>query len=125
MNRGLRAATLICFARAMAGAQTDGARPVFSIGQPSRWTYNASVSAPLRGSEGSTPWAVAGVHRAITNPVGGLLGATGEVYVAPGGSAPGARLLGESKALAISAGVDWNAALGRVSPIVTYESAIR
>ena len=108
------------------GAQSAPAAPPFSIGQPSLWQQHAAALAPLNGpTSNGAVWAVYGVHRALINPVTGLFGMTGEAYGTIGGDAYGARILGESQALGLSLGVDWNAARERFSPLVSFQTAIR
>ena len=101
-------------------------RPAFSIGQPPLWDFDASVVAPVH-TAGTTswPWLSASVHHAIINPVTGLLGVTGEGYLAVDGRAGGARVFAQSKALAFSLGADWSVSLRRLSPIISYETAVR
>ena len=108
------------------GAQPTPARPPFSIGQPSLWPQHAALLAPFGGdaSAGSV-WLAYGVHRAVVNPVTGLFGLTGEGYVAVGRESYGARLLGETKTLGISAGVDWDASRARFSSLLSFQTAVR
>ena len=119
-------ATATLSASIVAAQVSAPARPAFSIGQPPLWDFDASVVAPVHtGETSSWPWLSGSVHHAIINPVTGLLGVTGEGYLAVNGRSGGARLFAESKALAVSAGVDWSASLRRLSPIISYETAVR
>ena len=59
------------------------------------------------------------------NPVTGLLGATAELYLRnePSVSA-GARLLATSRALGLSAGLDWNG-ISTYEPVLSWQTAVR
>ena len=108
------------------GAQGAPPPPPFSIGQPSLWQQHAAALVPLGGGASSgAVWATYGVHRALVNPVTGLFGLTGEGYAALGGDTYGLRLFGETQALGISLGADWNIAQSRVSPVFSFQTAIR
>lgn len=99
---------------------------MFSIGQPPVWQQHLAALAPVRGDSGrGALWLSYGVHRAFFNPVLDLLGGTAEAYASIGGRSAGARLLAQSKLFGLSVGADWNAQLHNVSPIVSFETAIR
>ncbi len=106
-------------------AQSGSALP-FSIGQPVQWQQEASALASLRGMTGGTGVSLGyGVYRALVDPVAGLLGITGEAYVADrDGAALGGHLFATARALGLSAGIDWNARPGNVAPILSFQSAI-
>jgi hypothetical protein len=104
--------------------QTGAATPIASLGQPSRWPMHASVVGEMGGPHAG-PTAALGLSRSITNPVGGLLGAAGELTATAGTGKiePGVRLFGTSPALNLAAGVDWRA--GDIDLVLTYRTAIR
>ena len=110
------------------GAQATAStpQPVFSIGQPPVWQQHLAALAPVRGDSGrGALWLSYGVHRAFFNPVIDVLGGTAEAYTSIGGRSSGARLLAQSKLFGLSVGADWNVPLHNVSPIVSFETAIR
>ena len=59
------------------------------------------------------------------NPLTGLLGGRAEAYASLGGRSSGFRLLAETKALALSGGIDWSVTTKTVSPMVSFQTAIR
>lgn len=124
LGRTLACAILIAHA---AAAQSAGAAaPVFSIGQPPQWQFEAAAVAPIRGDvDRGRTWLSYGVHRAFMNPLIGLLGGRAEAYASVGGRRSGFRMLGEVDALALSGGIDWSVASHDVSPMVSFQTAIR
>ena len=96
-----------------------------SMGQPSKWQRYAVPTAAFATDQWRGALSL-GVHRPLTNPVTGLFGLSGEVYatVDPGVQ-PGARAMLSSRALALSAGADWDARSRDVDWIFSYQSAIR
>jgi len=125
-----KALYLFASAATIASAQAPTAiERVASMGQPPRWEPYGLASA-LGGTGGSSKSAVlgAGAYRAITNPVTGLLGLTGEVYFATGAAdarkaiEPGARLLATSRAIGLSAGMDVGRSIG---PMLSFQTALR
>ena len=122
--RTLACTTLLAQASA---AQSSGAPPpVFSIGQPPQWQFEAAVVAPIRGeTDRGHTWLSYGVHRAFMNPLTGLLGGRAEAYASLGGRSSGFRVLAETNALALSGGIDWSVTTQSVSPMVSFQSAIR
>lgn len=107
-------------------AQAPIPQPTFSIGQPSLWQQNATVLAPLSNeSSNGAVWAAYRIRRAITNPLTGLLSASAEGYAAIGARQYGARLFAESQLFGLSAGVDWSIPMGRLSPVLSFQTAIR
>lgn len=102
------------------------AQPVFSMGQPSRWEPYAAGLGVFGERYGPGASLLVGVHRPIMNPVAGLFGVSGEAFVTKTpGLEGGARLLARVPAIAIGAGVDWNARSGDFDLLFTYQSAIR
>src|SRR5918999_15751 len=107
------ALTLIGFTMPADGQQPAGrpaGQPVVWMGQPPIWKPYLVAGGAFGGGvlpAGAT--AVVGVHRAITNPVTGLFGMSGEAYgMARGGvTEGGGRLLAQAPVLAIGAGLDW------------------
>lgn len=67
-----------------------------------------------------------GVHKPFMNPAAGLLGVSAEAFatVDPGVE-PGARLLAVSRALGLSAGVDWDARSRSVDGLISFQTAVR
>jgi len=110
---------------ATAASAMDAQGIVHSMGQPRRLQpYAAALMS--RESPGTwDPRLAFGLHRSLTNPVVGLLGVTGEAYLRnePSFSA-GARVLATSRALGLSAGMDWNG--GSVyQPVLSWQTAVR
>jgi hypothetical protein len=105
-------------------AHAQSATPTFSIGQPSRWQHEAAAVVPLRGHDGIARVSY-GVHHPIANPLTGLFGVTGEVYANVGADGAGARLFAQTRALGLSAGLDWDVASNDFAPIVAFQTAIR
>jgi len=125
-------ALLLAPSRASAQGQPPvgqrAARPVFSMGQPSRWEpYAAGLGLFGGPSQRTEASALIGVHRPVLNPVGGLFGVSAEAYGATrrGGLEAGARLIGRAPVLALGAGVDWNMRSDDVDLLLTYQSAWR
>ena len=95
------------------------------MGQPPKWEWHA-VPGAVRSSDQWRGLFTVGLHRPLTNPVSGLIGLTGEAYVtADPGVDPGVRLLATSRALAISAGGDWDGRTRQLDWLFSYQSAIR
>ncbi|HET7374060.1 MAG TPA: hypothetical protein VFJ20_11760 [Gemmatimonadaceae bacterium] len=123
-TRALGFAALI--ARTGAAQSGEAPRPVFSIGQPPQWQFEAAAVAPIRGpSDRGVTWLSYGVHRAFMNPLTGLAGGRAEAYAGIGGRAAGIRLLAQSRAIGLSGGIDWNIATSSVSPMFSFQTAIR
>jgi hypothetical protein len=115
---------------AAAGAQapvaTPAATPTFSIGQPSLWQHELSAVAPLNHRSVNGPARLTyDVRHALFNPVAGLLNAGVAGYSGLRANDYGARLVAGVPLLGLSGGADWNMPRGRVSPIFTFETAIR
>lgn len=125
INTAPIARRLIAFSLAAASVSSAQARPAFSIGQPPLWEFDAALLATLRGdADANTPMLTASIHHAIINPVTGLLGAAAEGFVGAHSSI-GARLLVESKALALSGGVDVSSNAHSIAPVFSYQTALR
>ncbi|HVX38297.1 MAG TPA: hypothetical protein VHB25_01895 [Gemmatimonadaceae bacterium] len=122
---GLGAAALLACAGARARAQAAPPRPVFSIGQPSLWNSDAALLAPIHGAQPGAALIDYRLGRSVTNPLTGLLSGAGEAYAAIGARSYGLRLLAESKTVGLSGGLDWSIAMHRLSPIVSFQTAIR
>jgi hypothetical protein len=104
------------------------ARPVVSMGQPSRWEPYAVGSGLFGGPNDRAGWsATLGVYRQMMNPVAGIFGLSGEGYAVARGSVVegGARLLGQARVLALGTGLDWNASSGDLDVLLSYQTAIR
>ena len=95
------------------------------MGQPLRWQPYAAPMVNRYGAGDWDPRLAIGAHRSLTNPVTGLLGLTGEVYLRnePNFRA-GARALATSRALGLSAGIDWNGQ-GTFEPMLSWQTAVR
>ncbi len=97
--------------------------PVASLGQPRPWGFHLGVgygvdrTLPGEGAGGTVGL---GVYRDLYSPVYAALGVTGQVHVGQRGEEldGGARLLLESPALFLHAGVDWNARARRTDLLV-------
>jgi hypothetical protein len=114
------------FAQQPAGSQWLPAEPVFTMGQPRSWRpYAAGLG--VWGPSAVGAGALFGVQHPLTNPVTGLLGASGEIIGAraSGTNDGGARLLLGMPALGIGAGLDWNATNHQLGAIFHFETAIR
>ncbi len=108
-----------------AHAQLGTPEPVFSIGQPAIWQHQAAILAPVRGSGSRAPVFAYRLDRAIANPLTGLLGGAGEAYGAVGARNYGLRVLAESKVFGLAGGIDWSVPQHRVSPVLSFQTAIR
>jgi hypothetical protein len=111
-------------------AQTNVVAPVpspaFSIGQPSRWQHALSVVAPLNQESTHGPvWLSYDLRRALVNPVAGLLNAGIAGYTALGSRSYGGRVVAGMPLFGLSGGADWNIPSYRLSPIFTFETALR
>src|SRR4051812_13384595 len=111
-------------------AQTNVVAPVpspaFSIGQPSRWQHALSVVAPLNQESTHGPvWLSYDLRRALVNPVAGLLNAGIAGYTALGSRNYGGRVVAGMPLFGLSGGADWNIPSYRLSPIFTFETALR
>ena len=118
---------MICVAFQTAPAQeTPLSRPVFSIGQPSRWQLYLDAMVQNGGASGADALAVAGTEQSLFNPVVGLLAGDAELYgyAGSGRAEAGARGIVRSPALALGVGLDWNFTRGRGDLLLTYRSAI-
>jgi phosphatidylserine/phosphatidylglycerophosphate/cardiolipin synthase-like enzyme len=102
------------------------AEEINSLGQPPVWQPYA-VAGAVRGEGRAWRSALsAGVHRPLTNPVTGLLGLTGEVYVSiDPGVRPGARVMATSRVVGLAAGVDWDERSSTIDGILSFQTAIR
>jgi len=98
------------------------------MGQPPQWESYFAYSRSFGPSSANFLGALTvGLHRPITNPVTGLFGVTGELYLAaPRDTSdpfrPAVRLLATSRALGLSAGVDYDGSFG---PTVTFQTPVR
>lgn len=103
------------------------AQTILSLGQPSRWQgYGVMSGVAEQRPRAFGGNAALGMHRAITNPVTGLLGVAGEIAADLGPMRPGAdrvagRLLAVSRALGLSAGIDVNE---NVRTILSFQTAV-
>jgi hypothetical protein len=96
-----------------------------SMGQPRRLQPHVAPMVTCERSARCDPRLSIGAHRSLLNPVVGLLGVTGEMYLRNEPSfGAGARLMGTSRALGLSAGVDWNGLTG-FEPVVSWQTAVR
>lgn len=107
-------------------SSSAGAQPAtFSMGQPLRWQPYAAALAHRHSPGGWDPRLALGAHRALGNPVTGLLGVTGEVILRNHpGFRTGARLMATSRAVGLSAGMDWDGQ-SRYEPVLSWQTAVR
>ena len=103
------------------------ARPSFAMGQPPIWRPYASAFGVIGTGGGGRVGGLAGIHRAIRNPIVGLLGVSGEALgeTRGGDDAAGVRLLATAPVFGLALGADWRPAAGNVATIVSFQSAIR
>lgn len=131
----LAGALIVVAARALTAQQADSAiRPVFSIGQPATWEQHfTALGTAFPRSDRSAVTVGYGVFRSFNrpptaafNPVLGLIGGTFEGYASVGGTqGAGLRAMATSQLLATSIGADWDIRNASVSPIVSWQSAMR
>ena len=125
LTRLLRGVALVYLAATPALGQR---RPTETpaLGQPAKWQ---PYLVPAGHRSALKTWhsqLAMGLHRPITNPVGGLLGIAAEGYAtADPGIAAGGRVLATSRALGLSAGVDWDARTGNSDLLVSFQTALR
>ena len=107
---------------------------VFSIGQPPIWRQQLSAQGTAVAHSGRSGATLSyGVFHSFNkppiaafNPVLGLIGGTVEAYGSIGGAEDaGVRAMATSRLFATSVGADWDVRHGRVSTIVSWQSAIR
>ena len=97
-----------------------------SLGQPGKWEPYVLPAAHRSAQKNWHSQLTLGVHKPLMNPAVGLLGVSGEVFAtADPGVEPGARLLAVSRALGLSAGVDWDARSRTVDGLVSFQTALR
>jgi hypothetical protein len=109
-------------------AQSQDSMPnlTFSMGQPPRWHPYASILGSLSRSKHGFGFAV-GSHRFILNPIGGLLGASGELV----GNRIGGddnfdvRAIAAVPVLGIGIGADWCLTCSEIDALVTFQTALR
>jgi hypothetical protein len=108
--------------------------PMKSMGQPPNYQPYGVVSTGLgHNFDGDFPAILSGgVHKPITNPVIGLLGVAGEIYIPVpsrfdlSGVEPGVRALATSRVLALSAGLDLTFDRnGSLTTFFSYQTAVR
>ena len=118
----VRLITILSLFAAVVEAQSA---PIASMGQPRRLQPYVVPMLQCNGPVECDPRLAVGFHRAVTNPVTGLFGVTGEVVLRNEPSfGAGARLMATSRALGLSAGVDWNGQ-NTFEPIFSWQTAIR
>jgi hypothetical protein len=115
-------------------AQTAASTAPFSIGQPTVWRQQVTAqgTAFTEGGRSGATFSYGLFHSLnkppieAFNPVLGVIGATVEGYGSVGGIGDaGLRAMATSRMLATSVGADWDVRHGRVSTIVSWQSAIR
>ena len=125
-KRALIATLLFSGARGHAQNVRLAPTPPFSIGQPSRWQHELSVVSPLTTQSTNGPaWVTYDLRRAVMNPVAGLLNAGVAGYTALHAANYGVRAIAGAPVLGLSGGIDWNIPREQVSPVLSFETAIR
>ena len=97
-----------------------------ALGQPGKWEPYVVPAGHRSPQKVWHSQLTLGVHRPLMNPAVGLLGLSAEAFatVDPGVE-PGARLLAVSRALGLSAGVDWDGRSRTIDGLVSFQTAIR
>lgn len=97
-----------------------------SLGQPGQWEPYVVPAGQRTAAKLWHSQLTLGIHRPLMNPAVGLLGVAGEVFAtADPGVEPGARLMAVSRALGLSAGVDWDARSRSLDGLISFQTAVR
>jgi hypothetical protein len=95
------------------------------MGQPPRWEPHLAAFQLRSDAPAWQTLVSVGMHRPITHPVVGLFGLTGEAYArVDHGIDPGLRALATSRAIGLSAGIDWDGDR-RLATMLSFQAAIR
>lgn len=125
------ALTMLCAGSVGAQDVKPKLRPAIAIpsmGQPPRWEPFVVPAGIQLSPRVWQPMVTVGVHKPIANPVTGLFGVSGEGYVIGDGRldpAGGARVLATSRALGLSAGLDYEGRANELYAILSFQTAVR